>query len=133
LCTATPLGIAQLFYLMAAGLAAAHALWTFRSEGEGLDAAATFGEIGARSCGRDGPGPLTRCGGSGLSAQERGLSRFLAAHPLQVHAGRNQLQSLLVTVTDRESLRPRGLKSTRGAAAHAVRARCGALLDLQVR
>ena len=69
----------------------------------------------------------------GLSAQESVLSRFLAAHPLQVHAGRNQLQPLLVTVADRELLHARGLNTARGAAPHAVRARCDALLDLQVR
>src|SRR5262245_17225173 len=63
----------------------------------------------------------------------RGLSCFLAAHPLQVHAGRNQLKSLLVTVTDREALHARRLSSMRRAAPHAVRARRGALLDLQVR
>src|SRR5262245_21945093 len=74
-----------------------------------------------------------RWGDSGLSAQERMLSRLLAAHPLQVHAGRNQLQPLLVTVADRELLHARRSNATRGAAPHAVRARCGALLDLQVR
>jgi hypothetical protein len=70
--------------------------------------------------------------GGGLK-RLRGLSCFLSAHPLQVRAGRNQLQPLLVTVTDRELLHARGLSATCGAASHAVRARCGVLLDLQVR
>jgi hypothetical protein len=82
-------------------------------------------KIGSRSC-------QTEESGSGLRRFRR-RSCFLAAHPLQVHAGRNQLQSLLVTVTDREWLHAWGLSATRGAAAHAVRARCGVLLYLQVR
>src|SRR5262245_28715478 len=58
----------------------------------------------------------------------RGLSCFLAAHPLQVHAGRNQLKSLLVTVTDREALHARRLSSMRRAApaCRSSTARCAA-------
>src|SRR5215510_4237331 len=81
-------------------------------------------KIGSEVCGAEESGSRLK--------RYRRRSRFLAAHPLQVHAGRNQLQSLLVTVADRELLNPRGLNTTRGAAAHAVRARRGALLNLQV-
>ena len=64
---------------------------------------------------------------------EISLSRLLSAHPLQVRAGRNQLQPLLVTMTDGELLHAWGLSSTCRAASHAVRAWRGALLYLQVR
>jgi hypothetical protein len=54
-------------------------------------------------------------------------------HPLQLRAGRNQLEPLLVTMTDGELLHAWGLSSTCRAASHAVRAWRGALLYLQVR
>jgi hypothetical protein len=60
-------------------------------------------------------------------------SGLLAAHPLQVRAGRNQLQPLLVTMPDRELLHSRGSSPTRGAAPHVIRARRRALLHLEVR
>jgi hypothetical protein len=72
-------------------------------------------------------------------AQRRGdgrrgyLSRLLAPHPLQVRAGYNQLQPLLVTMTDGELLHARRQDPTRGAAPHAVRAWLCPLLYLQVR
>jgi hypothetical protein len=60
-------------------------------------------------------------------------SRLLAAHPLQVHAGRNQLQPLLVTMTDRELPHAWRLLATCRAAPHPVRAWRDALLDREVR
>jgi hypothetical protein len=54
-------------------------------------------------------------------------------HPLQIRAGRNQLEPLLVTMTDGELLHVWRLGSTCRAASHAVRAWRGALLYLQVR
>ena len=59
-------------------------------------------------------------------------SSLLAPHPLQVHAGRDELQPLLVTMTDGKSLHARWLHSTCRAAPHAVRARRAALLHRQV-
>jgi hypothetical protein len=64
---------------------------------------------------------------------EAQVSCFLAAHPLQVHAGRNQLKPLLVAVTDRECLHASGVSPTCRAAAHSIRAGSRALLHLQVR
>ena len=61
-----------------------------------------------------------------------GLSRLLAPHPLQVHARRNQLQPLLVTVTDGKLLHADGLNPTSGAAPHAVRAWRRTLFHCQV-
>jgi len=61
------------------------------------------------------------------------FSRLLAAHPLQVHAGRNQLQPLLVTMTDRELPHAWRLLATCRAAPHPVRAWRDALLDREVR
>src|SRR5262249_45499223 len=61
------------------------------------------------------------------------LSWLLTPHPLQVHAGRNQLQPLLVTMPHGELLRAWRWNSTSGAAPHAVRAWRCALLHLQVR
>ena len=59
-------------------------------------------------------------------------SCLLAPHPLQVRPRRNQLQPLLVTMTDGALLHAWGLSSTCCAAPHAVRAWRGALLYLQV-
>jgi hypothetical protein len=64
---------------------------------------------------------------------EISLSCLLTPHPLQVRAGRNQLESLLVTMTDGELLHAGGLGSTCRGASHAVRAWRGALLYFQVR
>ena len=64
---------------------------------------------------------------------EISLSCLPSTHPLQVRAGRNQLQPLLVTMTDGELLHAWGLSSTCRAASHAIRAWRGALLYLQVR
>src|SRR5712671_630431 len=64
---------------------------------------------------------------------EISLSCLLATHPLQVRARRNQLQPLLVTVTDGELLHAWGPSSTCRAASHTVRAWRGALLYFQVR
>ena len=61
------------------------------------------------------------------------LSWLLAPHPLQVRAGRNQLQPLLVTMPHGELLHAWRWNSTSGAAPHAVRAWRCALLHLQVR
>ena len=69
---------------------------------------------------------------AGVRAEVAGVSWLLAPHPLQVRAGYNQLQTLFVTMTDRESLHARRYNSTRGAAPHAVRAWRCPLLYLQV-
>src|SRR5262249_11042573 len=61
------------------------------------------------------------------------LSWLLTPHPLQVRAGRNQLQPLLVTMPHGELLHAWRWNSTSGAAPHAVRAWRCALLHLQVR
>src|ERR1700730_1699050 len=61
------------------------------------------------------------------------ISGLPASHPLEVHARRNQLQPLLVAVTDREALHAWRLNATRCAAPHTVRTRRGSLLNLQVR
>ena len=61
------------------------------------------------------------------------LSWLLTPHPLQVRAGRNQLQPLLVTMPHGELLHAWRWNSTSGAAPHAVRAWGCALLHFQVR
>jgi hypothetical protein len=66
-------------------------------------------------------------------AQKRQFSRLFAPHPLQVHAGGNQLQPLLVTVTDRKLPHAWRFSPTNGAAPHVIRARRRALLHLQIR
>jgi hypothetical protein len=64
---------------------------------------------------------------------EISLSCLLAPHPLQIRAGRNQLEPLLVTMTDGELLHVWRLGSTCRAASHAIRTWRGALLYLQIR
>src|SRR4029079_19082184 len=59
-------------------------------------------------------------------------SRLFAAHPLQVHARRNQLESLLVAVSDGELLHTRWTGPTRCAAAHVIRAWCWTLVEFQI-
>src|SRR5260370_13581623 len=76
---------------------------------------------------RAAPGPWNRLN------PEISLSCLLAPHPLQIRAGRNQLEPLLVTMTDGELLHVWRLGSTCRAASHAVRAWRGALPYLQVR
>ena len=60
------------------------------------------------------------------------LSCLLAAHPLQIRARRNELQPLLVTMTDGELLHAWRRNSTSSTAPHTIRTGCGALLDLEV-
>jgi hypothetical protein len=68
-----------------------------------------------------------------MNAEKSRLSGLLASHPLEVHAGRNQLQPLLVAVTDREALHAWRLNAPCCAAPHTVRTRRRSLLHLQVR
>lgn len=68
-----------------------------------------------------------------MNVEKSRLSGLLASHPLEVHAGRNQLQPLLVAVTDREALHAWRLNATCCAAPHTVRTRRRSLLHLQVR
>jgi hypothetical protein len=73
--------------------------------------------------------------GQPLSPRSRRQPALMASypHPLQVRAGRNQLQPLLVTMPHGELLHAWRWNSTSGAAPHAVRAWRCALLHLQVR
>src|SRR5258708_20549327 len=61
---------------------------------------------------------------------EISLSCLLSTHPLQVRAGRNQLQPLLVTMTDGELLHAWGLSSTCRAAPRHARTACEAARHL---
>jgi hypothetical protein len=74
--------------------------------------------------GRENGNSLPSIGFPGRGAQIprwRGrLLWLLAPHPLQIRAGRNQLQPLLVAMTDRELLHAFRSNSTSGASAHAV-------------
>jgi hypothetical protein len=96
-----------------------------------------FGLIRARPFAREEGGirgAISRSWCTGLMIPYRSIvSRLLAAHPLQVHAGRNQLQPLLVTMTDGELPHARRLLATCRAAPHPVRAWRGTLLDREVR
>ena len=73
--------------------------------------------------------------GQPLSPRSRRRPALMASypHPLQVRAGRNQLQPLLVTMPHGELLHAWRWNSTSGAAPHAVRAWGCALLHFQVR
>src|SRR5262245_51505668 len=77
---------------------------------------------------------MIRAAASESRVHPRGLapSGLFASHPLQVRAGRNQLQPLLVTMLNRElRLSLCAMPASRGAA-HAIRARRCALLHFQV-